>query len=330
MKFTVVLSLGLVLSPPWALAQTPASPAAPSVVVYPTKPIKIIVPFAAGGVTDIMARIVGNEMSKDMGQAVIVENVTGVSGVIGSQQLAKSAADGYTLMINSNVHTINPALRKTLPYDTLKDFAPLVLLGTAPNMLIVNAQVPVKTLAEYIALAKQKPGEVTYATAGVGTSLHIAGAQFSQITGTSYNHIPYAASNQSIQAVVAGHTISSWSAVNSALPFIKDGRVRALAVASDARTAFAPDIPTFAELGVPGMRSETWIGAFAPANTPMAITTKLASEMKQILVRPATKEKILSAGAEPNGLELEKFAAQIKMEIDMYKQIVQLADIKAE
>lgn len=328
MKLAVVLSLFVACS--WAQAQTPSAPGASLAASYPSKPIKIIVPFAAGGVTDIMARIVGNEMTKDWGQAVIVENVTGVSGVIGSQQLTKSAPDGYTIMINSNVHTINPALRKTLPYDTLKDFAPLVLLGTAPNMLIVNAQVPVKTLADYIALAKQKPGEVTYATAGVGTSLHIAGAQFSQITGTSYNHIPYSASNQSIQAVVAGHTLSSWSAVNSALPFIKDGRVRALAVASETRTAFAPDIPTFAELGVPGMKSETWIGAFAPANTPSPITVKLATEMKQLMARPAIKEKILSVGAEPNGLELEKFTAQIKMEIDMYKQIVQLGDIKAE
>ena len=328
MRLAFVLSLFVTWT--WSQAQTNNAPGSSLVASYPSKPIKIIVPFAAGGVTDIMARIVGNEMTKDWGQAVIVENVTGVSGVIGSQQLTKSSPDGYTIMINSNVHTINPALRKTLPYDTLKDFAPLVLLGTAPNMLIVNAHVPVKTLADYIALAKQKPGEVTYATAGVGTSLHIAGAQFSQITGTTYNHIPYAASNQSIQAVVAGHTLSSWSAVNSALPFIKDGRVRALAVASETRTAFAPDIPTFAELGVPGMKSETWIGAFAPANTPNPVTVKLATEMKQLLVRPAIKEKILSVGAEPSGLELEKFAVQIKMEIDMYKQIVQLGEIKAE
>ena len=297
---------------------------------YPNRPIKIIVPFAAGGVTDVLARIVGNEMSKDFAQPVIVENVTGVSGVIGSQQLAKSVPDGYTLMINSNVHTINPALRKTLPYDTIKDFTPLVLLGNAPNMLIVNADAPAKTLSEYIALAKQKPGEITYATAGVGTSLHIAGAQFSQITGTSFNHIPYAASNQSIQAVVAGHTFSSWSAVNSALPFIKDGRVRALAVASEVRTTFAPDIPTFNELGVKGMKSETWLGAFAPGNTPPAISTKLANEMKQILFRTGIKEKILSIGADPNGLELDKFAALIKEEIDMYRQIVTLGGIKAE
>jgi len=297
---------------------------------YPNRPIKIIVPFAAGGVTDVLARIIGNEISKDLGQPVIVENVTGVSGVIGSQQLARSAPDGYTLMINSNVHTINPAIRKTLPYDTIKDFTPLILLGNAPNMLIVNANAPAKTLAEYIALAKQKPGEITYATSGVGTSLHIAGAQFSQITGTSFNHIPYAASNQSIQAVVAGHTFSSWSAVNSALPFIKDGRVRAIAVASDVRTTFAPDIPTFNELGVKGMKSETWLGAFAPANTPSAITTLLANKMKQILFRPGIKDKILGIGADPNGLELDKFSILIKEEIEMYKQIVTLGGIKAE
>lgn len=306
-------------------AQQPATAAA-----YPSRPIKFIVPFGAGGVTDVLARILGNEIAKDWGQPVIVENVTGATAIIGTQQVARAAPDGYTVLITSNAHTINPALRKTMPFDSVKDFTPITLLAAAPNMLVVRSDSPIKSVADYIAAAKAKPGEINYASSGIGTSLHIAGEQFGQITGTRYNHIPYAASNQSIQAVVAGHTQSSWSAVNSAFPFVKDGRLRALAVASEKRTVFAPDVPTFAELGIQGMKSETWLAALGPAGMPPDVAAKLDAEFLKLMARADVREKILGVGAEPVGTSLDKFGAQIREEIDMYKRIVSEGGIKAE
>jgi tripartite-type tricarboxylate transporter receptor subunit TctC len=297
---------------------------------YPAKPIKFIVPFGPGGVTDVLARLLAVEIQKDWGQPVVVLNMAGATGTIGSAAVAKAAPDGYTLLITANVHTINPAMRKEMPFDTLKDFTPITLLTTAPNMLVVRADSPIKSVADYVAAALAKPGEITYATAGVGTAPHIAGEQFSQITGTRYNLIPYSSSIQSIQSVVAGDTVSSWSAVNAALPLIKAGRIRALAVASDARSVFAPEVPTFAELGVKGMRSELWLGALAPANLPAPIAAKLSEKFVQLIHRTDMKERILSLGSEPLGIGMDKFGDQIREEIRMYIDVVRTAGIKPE
>ena len=297
---------------------------------YPSKQIRIVIPFAAGGVTDVLGRILANEIAKEWGQPVIVENVTGATAIIGSQQVARAAPDGYTLLVTSNAHTINPALRQKLPFDPIKDFTPITLLAAAPNMLVVRTDSPIRTVADYVAAAKAKPGEVNYASSGIGTSLHIAGEQFGQITGTQVNHIPYAASNQSIQAVLAGHTQSSWSAVNSALPFVKDGRLRPLAVASEKRTLFAPDVPTFAELGIQGMKSETWLAALGPAGLPQAIVAKLDAEFLKLMARPDIRAKILCLGSEPVGISQEKFGAQIRDEIVMYKRIVKDGGMKVD
>ena len=307
-------------------AQQPAQGA----VDYPSRAIKFIVPFGAGGVTDVLARILGNEIAKDWGQPVIVENVPGATAIIGSQRVARSAPDGYTVLITSNAHTINPALRKNLPFDAVKDFTPITLLAAAPNMLVVRSDSPIKSVADYIAAAKAKPGEVSYASSGIGTSLHIAGEQFAQITGTHYNHIPYSASNQSIQAVLGGQTQSSWSAVNSAYPFVKDGRLRALAVASEKRSVFAPDVPTFAELGINGMKSQTWLAALGPAGMPPAIAAKLDAEFLKLMARPDVREKIVGSGNEPVGTSLDKFGTQIREEIEGYKRIVSNSGIKVE
>lgn len=297
---------------------------------YPSRPIRIVIPFAAGGVTDVLGRILANEIARDWGQPVVVENVTGATAIIGTQQVARAAPDGYTLLVTSNAHTINPALRKRLPFEPVKDFTPITLLAAAPNMLVVRSDSPIRSVVDYVAAAKARPGEVNYASSGIGTSLHIAGEQFGQISGAKFTHIPYAASNQSIQAVLAGHTQSSWSAVNSALPFVKDGRLRALAVASEKRTLFAPDVPTFAELGIQGMKSETWLAAFGPAGLPQPIVAKLDAEFLKLMARPDIREKILGLGAEPVGVSQEKFGAQIREEIDMYKRIVLESGITAD
>lgn len=316
----IVLVVGLVLVAGGVLAQG----------TYPSKPIRVVVSFGPGGVTDILARLLAPEIQKNLGQPVVVENVAGATAIIGTSAVARAAPDGHTLLFTSNAHTINPALRKQLPFDTVKDFTPITLLAASPNMLIVRADSPIKSVADYIAAAKARPGEVTYAFSGVGTSLHIAGAQFAQITGTRYNPIPYKTSAESIGAVASGQTDSSWSAVNAALPFIKSGKVRALAVATEKRTSFAPEIPTFGELGVKGMKSETWLAVLAPANVPAPIAAKLSGEFMSLIARADMKERILKLGAEPVGIELEKFNALIKDEIDMYRRIVQAGGIKPE
>jgi len=317
-----------------AVGLTAVSSALPGVsraqAAYPSRAIRVIVPFGPGGVTDVLARLLSAEISKDFGQPVVVENMPGGTGLIGSAAVAKAAPDGHTLLFTSNAHTINPALRKQMPFDSVKDFTPLVLLAAAPNMLVVRSDSPIKSVAEYIAAAKARPGEINYATSGVGTSLHIAGEQFSQITGAKFNHVPYAASNQSVQAVLGGHVVSSWSAVNAALPFVKAGRMRPLAVASEKRSEFAPDVPTFAELGIKGMKSETWLAALGPPGLPAPVAGRLAAELQMLIARADMKQKILGLGAEPVGVELEAFRAQIRDEIEMYTKIARAGDIKAE
>lgn len=297
---------------------------------WPTRPIRVVVPFGPGGVTDVLARLLGPELSKEFGQPVVVENLAGGTAIIGTQAVARAPADGHTLLVTSNAHTINPALRRQMPFDSVKDFTPLVLLAASPNMLVVRADSPIASVADYIAAGRAKPGEVNYATSGVGTSLHIAGEQFSQITGAKFNHVPFAASNQSVQAVLGGHVVSSWSAINSALPFVRAGRMRALAVASEARSGFAPEVPTFAELGIKGMKSETWLGALGPAGLPAPVAAKLAAVLQTLIARADVRQKILGLGAEPVGVELEKFRARIAEEIEFYTGIARAGDIKAE
>ena len=297
---------------------------------YPSKPVRIIVTFAVGGTNDLLARLLGPEMQKDFGQSMIVENIAGAGGIIGTAAAAKAASDGHTILMTTNVYTINAALRLQLPYDPLRSFVPVTLLTSSPNMLVVKPESPIASVADYLKLARAKPGEVTYATSGVGTSPHMAGEQLSMLTGTRYNHIPYAAANQSIQAVIAGTVVSSWSTVFSGLPFFKAGTLKALAVADERRSVLAPGIPTFAELGIPGMRSETWHGMFYPAGVSPAIASQLNAELMKLLNRAEMRDKLLGMGAEPVGLELDKFASRIREEIETYKKIVVAGGIKPE
>ena len=297
---------------------------------YPVKPIRLIVSFAAGGTNDLLARLLAPEMQKDFGQSVIVDNRAGAGGAIGAAVVAKAVPDGYTLLMTTNVFSINPALRKDLPFDPLKDFTPITLLVTSPNMLAVSPDSPMRNVADFLAAAKARPGELSYATSGIGTSLHIAMEQFAQLTGTRYNHIPYAAANQSVQALLAGQVNSTWSGMFSALPLLKSNKMRALAVANEVRSVFAPDIPTFAESGVKGMRSETWHAALGPAGLPQSITLKMNATFMKLLQLPNVKETLAHYGVEHVGLEMERFGARIREEIGMYSTIVRAAGIKVE
>lgn len=299
--------------------------------VYPARPIKIVVGFSAGGISDVMARILAIELQKDWGQPVLVENKVGAAGVIGAESVARAVPDGYTLLMASGTHTITPALREQMPYDAVKDFTTLAMLASAPNMLVVRSDSSIKNLAAYLASAKARPGEISYATSGIGTTVHIAGERLAQQTGLKLNHIPYKSSSQSVEAVIAGHVVSSWSAVNAALPHIKSGRVRAIAIASEKRSGFVPDVPTFEELGVKDMRSDTWIAMLAPANLPAPVATKINAELARLMVRPDVRDKILGLGAQPiNGIEMDGFATVMRNEIDSYARVIKAGNIKAE
>jgi tripartite-type tricarboxylate transporter receptor subunit TctC len=299
-------------------------------VNYPARPIRLVVPFGAGGTTDALARLVAHELQAELGQPLVVDNVAGGSGIIGTSAVARAAPDGYTLLFTTNVHTINPALRKNLPFDPVKSFAPLMLVASSPNMLVVSSASPIKSLGEYLAAAKAKPGEISYASSGVGTSTHIAAEQLSAATGTRFIHAPYNVSSQVIQSVLAGTVASSWTSAPSAMPFVKSGRLRPLAMATEERSPMAPEVPTFSELGVTGMRSESWFGIMAPAGVPAPVMGKITAALGKGVNRPEVKEKMLALGAVYVGTEPVKFSARILEEIQLYTKLANNANIKVD
>ena len=315
-----------------ALAAALAAPAhaqAPS--PYPSKPVRIIVGFSAGGSTDVLARIVADELRKDWGQPVVVENRVGAGGVLAAEHVAKSAPDGYTLFVQSATHSAIAALKEpTLPFSSVKDFSWITLVATAPNVLVVRADSPLKELPAYIAAAKAKPGEVTYASSAIGGALHLAGETFSHLAGIKLNHIPYKGANEVVAAVLAGTVQSSWSAANAAFPLVSSGKLHAVAIAAEKRFSLMPNTPTFAELGIRGMKSDTWVGVMGPANMPRPLVASLDAQLQKIIVRPDVKEKIAKVGAETVGLGPDAFREMAAAEIALLTDIAKKANIKAE
>ena len=297
---------------------------------FPQRPIKLVVGFAAGGVSDVMARMLAPELQKALGQPVLVENKPGASGIIGADFVAKSPPDGYTLYVAPNTHLINHAMNPNIPFHAVKDFTGITLLTTTPNLLVVNANTPWKTLADYVRSAKSDPGGLAYATSGAGTTVHLAGELLAHHAGIKLNHIPYKGANQSIEAVIAGQVPSSVSAISSSLAFIKAGRVRVLGVMSEKRSPLLPDAPTMAELGYPQVLSDTWIGILGPAGMPPAVSARLNEEFTKLLQRPEIRERILGIGNEPVGMSLGAFQNQMAKELDTYIQLVQSANIKIQ
>lgn len=305
--------------------------AAPAQNAYkPTQPVQLVVGFAAGGVTDVVARIMAEEMKKEFGQAFLVINKPGASGVVGAQFVAKAAPDGHTLLFIPSTHTATPAMRREMPYDATEDFTAINLLVTAPNMLVVRADAPWKNLAEFVADAKKRPGAIQYASSGVGVSTHLGVEQFQHLAGVKLYHVPFKSSTDPVRALLGGEVNTAVSALNAALPFIKSGQLRVLAVASQKRSQFLPDAPTFVEQGYAGMISETWIGVVGPARLPAATVASLNQFFRKTLARPEVLQKINTAGAEPVGVEGEAFLKQMRHEVDLTKQLVKLADIKPE
>jgi len=310
------------------LALLPALCAAQS---WPSKPVKWIVPFAPGGTTDILARTVSEKLSIALGVPVVVENKPGAGGGVGAEIVAKSAPDGYTIMGGTiSTHAINASLYKDLPYDPVKDFAPITLIARVPNMLVVNPEVPAKDVKELIALLKASPGKYNFASSGNGTSQHLSGELFKSMAGVEMQHIPYKGSPPALQDVVGGQVTMTFDNITTAWPLAKAGKLRALAVTTAKRSAIAPDVPTLAESGLPGFEIGSWQGVFAPAGTPAPIVRRLNAEIVKILNMPDVKERLAGLGAEIVADSPEEFAALVKAEVVKWSDVVKKSGAKVD
>ncbi|RZT39471.1 tripartite tricarboxylate transporter substrate binding protein [Cupriavidus agavae] len=276
--------------------------AAPAHAAYPDHPIRWVVPFPAGGAMDNIARTLGEDMAKTLGQAIVVENRPGAGGNIGAELVARAPADGYTMIIVANGMAVNPALYGKLAYDPLKDFAPVSLLAVVPNVLVANkARTPARTVAEVIASARAKPGKYTYASAGNGTSIHLAGELFTSMAQVDLLHIPYKGSGPAITDLLGGQVDYMFDSITSAKPHIDSGKLTPIAVTTSKRSTALPNVPTVAEAGVPGYELSPWFAAFVPARTPQPVIDTLNRAMVEALKKPAVQQKLAGIGAEPIG-----------------------------
>ncbi|HET7794095.1 MAG TPA: tripartite tricarboxylate transporter substrate binding protein, partial [Rhizobacter sp.] len=297
---------------------------------YPSKPIHIVVTFTTGGAPDILARLIGDKLQTAWGQSVIVDNMPGAGGNTGANAVAKAAPDGYTVVLGTvGTHSINGALYKKMPYDMVKDFAPVTLLATTPNMLVIHPDVPAKNLKEFIALGK-KDGKMTFASSGSGTSIHVSGELFKTMTGIDMEHIPYKGRASAIPDLLGGRVTMMFDNMPSSLPLVREGKLRALGVTSAQRSAAAPDIPTLAESGLPGFEAVSWFAMFAPANTPAPIVDKLQGEVSRILKSPEVSKKLLELGLDPVGGTPAELAAYQKSEITKWAKVVKDSGATAE
>jgi tripartite-type tricarboxylate transporter receptor subunit TctC len=296
---------------------------------YPSKPIRLVVGFPPGGGNDIIARMVGAKMQESWGQPVVIDNKPGANSIIATEFVAKSASDGYTLLVNATGGmSVNPVLYTTLPYDPLKDFVPISMVGSFPLVLAVNPSVPARSVQELVAYAKANPGKLNYSAGS--TAFQVATEMFKQMTGIDVRHIPYKGSAASITAVIAGDVQMTIVDTPPLVPQIKGGRVRALAVTSAKRAGAMPDLPTIAESGVPGYEMVLWIGVFAPAGTPREIADKLNAEVVRIVNLPDIREKLDGMGVDPLGNSSEQVAEWIRREIARFGPVVKAAGIKAD
>jgi len=309
-RFWFLLSLAI-LSPA-LLAQT-----------YPARPIRMVVPYPAGGTTDLLARGIAQKMGEALGQQVVVENRTGAGGNIGSDLVAKSKPDGYTLLMGTIAsHAINPNLYRDLPYDAVKDFAPIALVATLPNLLVVNPTVPVKTVKELIALARARPGELAFASAGSGTTQHLSGEIFKKMAGVDMLHIPYKGNAPAVTDLVGGQVQVMFDNIPISLQQVRAGKLRALAVTGPRRSPVLPDIPTIAEAALPGYSVTSWFALFAPAGTPQDIVALLNRETNKALADPALHRQLADQGIETGSGTPAQLAAHIQAEIQRWKKIV--------
>jgi tripartite-type tricarboxylate transporter receptor subunit TctC len=308
----------LAATPAFAQADWPAA-----------KPIRIVVPFAAGGTSDILARLLGEQLQARLKQTVLVENKAGAGGVIGADAVAKAPPDGYTLLLGTIAsHAINPVLQPKMPYDAAKDFAPVMLLGSISNVLLVGAAQPAHNVKELIAQAKAKPGSLQFGSAGTGSSQHMSGETFKLMAGVDITHVPYKGSAPSMQDLIGGQIPMSFETATVALPQIQAGKVRALAVTSAKRTKVLPEVPTLAEAGVPGFDVSSWQAFYAPAGTPPAIVKRLNTELAAIIATPEVKAKMEGLGLEYTPNTPEQFAEFGRAELAKWAKVVKEAKVQ--
>jgi tripartite-type tricarboxylate transporter receptor subunit TctC len=307
-----------------------AAPSAHAQEPYPAKPVRIIVAYPAGGANDIVARTIGQELTQELGQPIVIENKSGAAGTIGADAAAKSAPDGYTLFMAAGAHTLAPSLHKTLPYDIVRDFQPVSLAALGTYLLVVHPSVPAKSVKELIELARSKPGSLNFASSGAGAPPHLAGVMFQKLAGVSLNHIPYRGDTPAITDLLAGQVQLAFLSIQPLTPLVKAGKLRALAITSGKRSAAMPELPTVAESGLAGYDIGTWWGLLAPAKTPRPIVERLAAAMGKATAVPSVKERFAAGGIAAQGNSPDEFAAMIKSEVARYRELAASAGVKPE
>jgi len=297
---------------------------------YPTKPVRIIVAYPAGGANDIVARSIGQELAQELGQPMVIENKSGAAGIIGADAAAKSPPDGYTLFMAAGAHTLAPSLHKSLPYDIVRDFQPVSLAALGTYLLVVHPSVPANSVKELIELAKSKPGSLSFASSGVGAPPHLAGVMFQKLAGVTLNHVPYRGDTPAIADMMAGHVQLGFMSIQPLIPQVKAGTLRALAITSGKRSVAMPELPTIAESGLPGYDIGTWWGLLAPAKTPRPIVDRIAAAMRKVTAIPSVKERFAAGGIAAQSNLPDEFAAMIKSEVVRYRELASAADVQPE
>jgi tripartite-type tricarboxylate transporter receptor subunit TctC len=297
---------------------------------YPTRPVRVIVPFAPGGGTDIFARVAAQKLSENLGQQFYIENVVGAAGNIGMGQAARARPDGYTVLFAFGSLVVNPSIYAKTPYDPQKDFAPVTLAVVATTVLVVNPAVPATSVKELVALIKANPGKYSFASGGVGAQPHLVGEQLRLSLGLDLVPVPFSGAGPANASVVAGHTPIGFGSLASAAPYIKDGTLRALAITSKARSQGLPDVPTMAEAGYPDIEGDSWVGVLVPAATPKEVINTLHREVVKIVALPDMKERLVTLGFDPAGSTPEEFAQRIMAELEMWGKVIRAANIKAQ
>ena len=297
---------------------------------YPNRPVHVVVPFTAGSATDILARTFGQKLTEVWNQAVVIDNRPGAGGTIGAAVVAKSAPDGYTLLVTSAAQAYNPSIYPSLPYDTARDFIDIVPLGGQPNVVVVAPSAGIKTVAELIAQAKQKPGQLNFGSAGTGSGTHINGEKFKLAAGIDVVHIPYKGTPEALTDTIAGRLTYFFSPISAALPFVRDAKLVALAVSTAKRSSALPNVPTVAESGLPGFDYSLWVGMFAPAGTPPDVVDRIARDIRTVAQSADVKERFAALGAEPMPMTPPEFKHFVDTEIAESAKVVKAAGIKAQ
>ena len=298
---------------------------------FPSRPVKVIIPFPPGGPTDVLGRIVAQKLSERLGQSFVIDNKPGASGMIGADMVAKSQADGYTLLVNASLHVINPSLYEKTRYDAITDFTPLSNLADVPLVLVVNSQTPAQTVKELIAWVKSSKTPVNFASSGNATAPHLAGEAFKVATGVkNMQHVPYKGSAPALTDLLSGQVQMMFDSLPSSQPFIKSGALKAIAVTTQKRSSALPNVPTIAESGIPGFNFSTWYGMWGPKSLPQSIVQKLSNEIAQITRLPEVRERFLALGAEPVGNTADEFAAFTKTELNKWARVVKQSGARVD